>query len=487
MTARRRWNGRLFIALGGVCVWAFLAGASTPAAETLTLDQFLAQVHAGNQAVRSLIESSEGALERSGEGELALSPALFATAQLGRDEWVQPGSFLSYDKVDTGIYTLGLSKLMGFGLQAKLSYSVNRVSIVNPSSLAGGGNFSIPPFYQAKPTLEVVQPLWSNGFGRATRAQVALAGNQARASSFASRYQARLALVEAEATYWRLSVSRLLTLVQKEALARAERIHEWSVRRLQMNLADRADELQARAALELKRLDVQASLDSERQASREFNAARGIESDEVPELLLAADIAPASSHPSERAALRDDVKAAERQRDAVQANADVARERSLPTLDLFGSYAFNGRAEGLGTALGEPFRQGKETAAVGVRLSLPLDFGTLAANRAGWARERSAAQLSFERKLFEQERDWQELGRRLTDARRRLELARTLEEVQKAKMNRERERLENGRSTTYQVLLFQQDYSQSQLVRLRSEAEVLGLLAQFKLFGDTAP
>lgn len=484
MRSRRRGNGRLFAWVG---IWGFaaVAGIRAQAGETLTLERFLTQVRAGNQAVRSLIESSEGALERSGEGGLALSPALFATAQLGRDEWVQPGSFLSYDRINTGIYSLGVSKLTEFGLQAKLSYNVNRVSIINPASLMGGAGFSIPPFYQTKPTFELVQPLWANGFGRATRAQVLLTESQAKAASFASRYQARAALVEAEAAYWRLSVARAATRVQREALGRAEQIHEWSVRRLRMHLADRADELQARAALELKRLDVQASIDSERQAARDFNSARGIESDEVLEPLASAEIPPPPSQSPERAAFRDDVKAAERQRDAVQAGARLARERNLPMLDVYGSYAFNGRSESLGTSLGEPLRQGKETAAVGVRLSVPLDLGTLVANRTGWAREESAAGVGYERKLFEQERDWQELGKRLTDARRRLELAWTLEEVQKAKMIRERERLENGRSTTYQVLLFQQDYSQSQLVRLRSEAEVLGLLAQIKLFGDT--
>jgi hypothetical protein len=57
-----------------------------------------------------------------------------------------------------------------------------------------------------------------------------------------------------------------------------------------------------------------------------------------------------------------------------------------------------------------------------------------------------------------------------------------MEQVQADKLSYERKRLREGRTTTYQVLMFEQDHSQSQLLRLRTALEVVSLNAQMKLY-----
>jgi outer membrane protein TolC len=115
---------------------------------------------------------------------------------------------------------------------------------------------------------------------------------------------------------------------------------------------------------------------------------------------------------------------------------------------------------------------------------MPLNLETNAHSREGWRQEKIVAELSFDRKLFEQENDWKSLNEDLNEAKTRLELALKLEEIQQSKLNIERERLQKGRSTTYQVLLFEQDYLSSQSNRIRSQAQILTLIAQMKLFGE---
>jgi outer membrane protein TolC len=83
------------------------------------------------------------------------------------------------------------------------------------------------------------------------------------------------------------------------------------------------------------------------------------------------------------------------------------------------------------------------------------------------------------------------LARRYAELKERLALVRRLEEAQKEKFIYERDRHSRGKSTVFLVLQFEQDYNSAQINRLRTEAEVLALLATLKTWpsaqteGDT--
>ena len=53
---------------------------------------------------------------------------------------------------------------------------------------------------------------------------------------------------------------------------------------------------------------------------------------------------------------------------------------------------------------------------------------------------------------------------------------------QKEKLEYERERLKKGRTTTYAILVFEQDYSMAQLNSIRIQAEIVSIVAQMKTF-----
>ncbi|MDH4225644.1 MAG: TolC family protein, partial [Deltaproteobacteria bacterium] len=97
----------------------------------------------------------------------------------------------------------------------------------------------------------------------------------------------------------------------------------------------------------------------------------------------------------------------------------------------------------------------------------------------------AAADLNYRRKLFEAETDWRDLTQRFVEAMNRLKLAREIELSQKEKLEYERERLKRGRTTTSQVILFEQDNAVAQLTRLQAQLEALSVLATLKSFGET--
>ena len=136
-------------------------------------------------------------------------------------------------------------------------------------------------------------------------------------------------------------------------------------------------------------------------------------------------------------------------------------------------------------AMGSLSTFNRPTYVIGLKFSVPLDLDTTSKSRDGWRKEKIAAELTYDRKLFEQEENWKDLNETLSEARKHLELSRKLEVIQESKLNAERARLQHGRTTTYQVLLFEQDFLQAQLGRIRDQANVLNIIAQMKLFGET--
>lgn len=69
------------------------------------------------------------------------------------------------------------------------------------------------------------------------------------------------------------------------------------------------------------------------------------------------------------------------------------------------------------------------------------------------------------------------------NAKKRLDIATSLESIQWQKLQAERQRLTHGKTTTYQVLLFEQDFANTQISRLVIQDEIFNLLAQLKTYG----
>jgi outer membrane protein TolC len=483
--------------------------------QTLDMPSFLEQVRSQNTGFQGAALSSESAEVRSSESNLLLTPTLYSTFQFTSDSRLLPVNFLPYKSINSQTYSLGVSKLTSFGLQAKFHYDVYSQSYIFPNGLSfqqilsatnsGGGSSSFlslfsPTYVNASPVLELTQSLWSNGFGKSTRATRDMLEAQALAEHYTTRFQARSLLTQAEVTYWKLAACRQATRIQSEALDRAKKIYAWNQRRAQLHLTDPSDVIQSEALVKMRELNLVSAENAEKLASREFNSARNIESEQVPEELseLKPELLRRISIP-ERLAFRDDVKAADQAAKVQSARAIVNAEKNSPTLDVFGNLTLNGQPaivsqggqfEGMNaySSLGPSFRDSwtlnRPTYTVGVRFSAPLDFSLISQNREAWIKDKTAAELTYSRKLLEQDQAWKDLTDKLKESQNRFQLALQLEEIQKRKLQAEQDRVKRGRSTTYQVLLFEQDYLLSQLGRMDTQTQILSIIAQMKLFGE---
>lgn len=445
---------------------------------SLSLQEYLDQVVKNHEGLQGSLMARDGAALHSKDGELLVAPTAFANISLSHDQKVDP-LFRTSETVRNE-YSLGVSQQTTFGLLARLYYTYDyQYYNFLPDAFS-------PPIRvnQGRPTIELTQSLLKNGFGSLTRAQIEATEAGALASSFLQSYQTRGILAQAEAAYWTLSLARSSVRVAMSVLDRAKELYEWNFKRERLRLVDASDVVQSEALLKLRQLDYQQSIDNQRMACRSFNQLRGQDSDEVSENVepLGRTLVMPTDLPA-RAQMREDVRAAQEQSVASQANSKLSYEKDRATLDVFVSYSTNGSDVGIGATVGDSFQTSQPTYTGGLRFAMPLDFGNLSNAKKGYNLEEEGAAKTYQRKYFDQENEWRELSQRLSEAKARLALSQTLEDIQKQKLKVERERLNHGKTTTFNVIQFEQDAAQAELGSLRAQADILQIIAQMKTFG----
>lgn len=450
------------------------------ATAALTLKEYMNEVQGQNSGYQGTSIQSEGAALKAREADLYFTPQLFAEARIGYDEKQASPPVMVYNRLATDNYKVGLSQQFNFGLQSKLYYELNKTNFA-------GANFGpnvMTEYWDASPKLELSMPLWGGGFGRSARATQEITRQQNAVDQYSSGAQANNYLVGAEAVYWRLSAWQEVVRIQERALTAAQNIYSYVARKQGMNLGEKADVIQAQALLESRTLELQVAKNEAQEALRSFNKFRNqepyapVDQLELVDFKSLENIAVPQNRPGDRL----DVKATEAQLSAAKANAQITLERNRPTLDVYGTYALNARNAELNEALQKSGGSDRDTAFMGMRFNVPLNFSATSDTRSGALKAERAAELNHQYARYAQEMDWTTLTRTLMDARDNLKLLGRIEEVQKSKLENERARLRQGRTTTYQVLLFEQDYTQAAVTRVKSAANILGLQSQLKLY-----
>ena len=458
--------GRGYLSRAALMV-AFAAGAE---AQTLSLQEYLRQVATTHDGMKAAAAAEEGARRRSSEGGIPLAPALFVEGQRSLDASPKDFPAAQGQRVEIGIVKAGVSKTTEFGATARVYYQFSR------SDLNGADPLFVNPvsFYRASPVAEVSVDLWRNALGRETRASVAAAREGALSRAFDERLARKRLLSDAEQAYWTLAAARRAAAIAQESLERAERLRDWVADRVRRSLVDRAELTEAEAAARLRALEARQADDDRRAAERSFASMRG--GFEVHEDLAA--VADDGIFPK-RAEKADDVASAEHGAEAAIGAAQLGVEGTRPKVEAYASGALNGRAPGAAPAVSDSFGPAGPGWAVGARASVPLDPALLRGVGAGPRREADAARRRAARAAFDSDRTWLDLGERLTDARRRAELAAEIERAQKERADAERERQAQGRTTTYFVLQAEQDWSGAR--RARVEADLQVRLAQARM------
>ncbi|NDF14342.1 TolC family protein [bacterium] len=460
-----------------------LPGVFLPAlAAPLSLEAYLEQVRSQSPAVKSSLEQIEGTAATAKEKEMLYIPRLFLNTTHTIDRREFPNAFFG-GRTNSENFNFGVEKLFRFGMNARVGYSLfNNTTSNLPALLFPNG---INAYTQGQTQVDLNQSLWRNFFGKETRAQEALAEASSLSSHYAERYKLKQTLANAENAYHRAAVANESVKLETELLDRSRKILDWTSRRVQNHLTDKIDLLQARANLQNREISLEMAVEEQRSANLAMNQFRGIESNEVAEDIT---LQPAESllnlTPPRRAEATDDVKAAEQGERITRANNEIALQKAQPDLSLYASASYNGIDRYLSPALRDSFSFSNHLYVFGIKFSFPIYFWETSEIRSGRVKQQLAAESATRQKVLENTQAWADLTRKLSEAQTRLKMASSLIELQKEKLEYEKFRFTLGRTTTYQVLMFEQDYAQALISRLRVEREILSLNAQIKTFAE---
>ncbi len=443
------------------------------------LEDYLSDVQAKNHAIQGSTKAIKGTTLRTNEAKLYYAPSFFFNGQYSDDK--RPTNAPSFQGTQTlrKTYQAGLAQTIRTGTKASVSYNFTQTTING----AAPGVLPQTNFYDLAPQFELSQSLWRNFLGTESTAQEKIIKSQAELANFSEKYKYKQLIMNAEINYWRMVFAKQNVQVQKESLDRAKKLRDWNAVRVRDGLTDQSDLMQADAALKARELEYQNALIEEKSVARLFNSLREVDSEEVSDVLASAkDETFLSLTLPQRVGNREDVEVSRAQKELAVAQAELGSEKNKPTLELYGSYSLNGRAANSNDAFDRSRDSDHPFTIVGVRFNTPLNIGNMMDNKDGYAQEKMAAGLNFERKLYEQEKEWQDLSLKFRDFQERLRLSQAIENAQKDKLNGEKNRLNRGRTTTFQVLQFEQDYANAQLLKLRNQADLINLHAQLKLF-----
>ncbi len=464
---------KIWILTLGLVLFPFFSEAS----QQLSLQDYLKQVSAlnGNFLAASKLAESYSLREAEGRGDF--NPSLTGNFYY-TDSHLAPLTSLSTTQTITWGGSLGLQTKLRTGTNINFSYSSLNYNYV------GSPLYYPPPFYYNSPTLTLTQPLWKDFWAAYSKANEEAQVTSLKAQGLLQHFTKQQILFNSEMTYWKLSLYKQIVQADLDAIARTEKILKWNERRVAMNVSDKADVLESRAALKLKEFALQTDMEILRQTASQFNILRGRPGDLVNETLVQMDsvISGKISEEIKRTATRLDTLAAEQNAYSQRARAEANLEQLKPDVSLYGTGQFSGNNSNLTTATNNSWSSNNPLYTVGLKFTLSLDRDLVDNAREGNRAAQMAADYSAARAKLELEQDWADIKKRWLDVLRRLDMAKELESLQKEKLENERVRFSHGRTTSFQVLQFEGNYSDSQLTRLRIENEAVMIKAQARLF-----
>lgn len=339
--------------------------------------------------------------------------------------------------------------------------------------------------------LSLSQSLWQDFFGRMTTYRRELDSAEFKSRKYGLVNRIQVYLMEVEHLYWELALASRELEIRIENLKRSQRIETWVKNRLARSAADPADLLQAQALVTNRELQIQNLNDRLESAWNQFRGVlpsvqdlgqwkpdlKQLETPRAVNDLIHARKSAISTTP-----IRLDALALHYETLAAQANARLVDEKLKPSLNLNFAYGQNGVDEKASKAFDEAMENTHTYTKVGLVFSTPLDFGLKNQQRQAANLSAEGQRLRAQRLKRESHVQWQDIQRELGTLQQRIETAEKLFEFQKRKSDQERRRYEQGRTTAFQAITFEQEAAEAELLVLQLQVQMRKTEARARLY-----
>jgi HAE1 family hydrophobic/amphiphilic exporter-1 len=381
-------------------------------------------------------------------------------------------------------FNFGLSQLLPSGTLLQLDARQTR-------SETNSQFFFVNPRWNAQFGFALSQPLL-RGFGTvANRSNIVIARNARAQNAELFEMMVVKTLQQVETSYWDLVAARRAEEVSQQSLDLAERLLGETEERVKVGTSAPIDLVQSRAGVAIRVENVIAARNGASNAEDSLKAVLGF--DQPGEWMKAIDTLEAYEFQPLEPDLREAIDTALEQRPEIRRKkleleqldfrVDMARNDTLPNLDLDASYGYGGIGgdiildgpngpiviEGGASDAWEQVRDGEFPGwSLGARFSMPIGNnqarGRLAERR--FAYQRGSVELAALKQQVIREVRF--AVRALEDGAAAVEAAEASRELSERNLEAEQTKFANGLSTNYQVLEIQEDLAQAQLSLIRA-------------------
>jgi outer membrane protein TolC len=378
--------------------------------------------------------------------------------------------------------SIGIQKQFLSGPRLELAQHVSH------SSIAGASSVSLPlaDYYDTYPKLSLNIPLWRNLSGSEIKIKEESLREEARADSLRTHLQSAQLDVRVNMAFYSLAAARENIQVQKEILDRATVILEWITTKFSRNLVDSSDLYQSEAAVTARKMQLEEATTWLGEAQREFNVLRGVNSNVEVSEELQVEVLPIEElvNLGDQVKRRKDLALSQVGTRVQELNQRGRAQMSKPTLDLSAEGQWSGRDARIDEAQREILDKNQTLLFVGLKFSMPLDTSKSTTIGDSFQKMSEGSRLSVQSQESDQKRIWSDFVSLGKSLHQQIKLVQELEIIQRKKADEERKRLNAGRSTTFQTLSFEQDYSAAKSQRINIELKARQYIAQKSLFEE---
>lgn len=463
--------------------FALIWGGSS--ASAMSVQDYLQMVQKRNRTVRALEVSAEAADDRMESIDIDLAPYMSAEANHINDRSpLSQFATLGSSEVKTTSYSLGLGKKFSSGTEVNLFASTYEVE--NSGMLPAFQQFS--KFGVGSLGVSLSQSLWKDFFGRATRLRTQRQTLVTEAQKGLYDLQRKQLLVDAETAYWNYVYAQENLKIGRDSLERAQRLENWSRRRVNDGIMDTADLYAAQslvAARQLQLVSAQDDLDAAKRQIRDFLELS--DSEELPAITgnLSQKRNLISMVEGDKANARIvalGAYLASLESKAKSVGAQEVEDQLKPDLVLSGAYNTNAFEQDMASATQEWTDTDRPTQKIGLKFTYAFDVGAKQATREAAKKDALVAKLQSERKMLESESAWIELNRRYTEMSRRVSLAENLSSLMTKTAKAQTDLFNKGRAITATVLTAEEDAGNAELSLIKLKSEQRKMETQGRLF-----
>lgn len=461
----------------------FVVGCFVPMAQGYSLEDYTQEVRQKNPAYKSSVLRVEAAELDERRSEVPSAITVFSKNSYFSDTRPSLIPALQGDKFTQWSTSLGLKQRNPLGFDWSLSQSVQSSKMYNLS-----GNSSQPSsYYDSFPKLELSVPLWRNALGDELKAQTDALRQQTRLMRLQAMIEKEQQEIQIEVTYYKYVVQQNLLELSQKNLDRSERLYSSVRSRRARNLVDDSDEAQAKAAVSLRKLDLDRLEREARLAFGEFNGLRGDLNLPAPNLKV-LQLDPLKSEEflalatQKRESMLQQLNTLQIEASKSQSRAEY--EGAKPEISFVAGLSLQGRGDSLNSSLKDMRRDRDNMWMVGINFETAFDI-SLSRDLLRAARlKEEAANQRLSRTLIDQNLTLQKTKEELIRCSETLSLMRELEDAQRRRFASEESKYRNGRSTLFVVLSAEQDFINAQSQRWGNELQCRVVKSQIRLFNE---